>query len=805
MALQIAAALDRGDHETAGILLRDARGQAPFGSQLLRLVARQRKLAERCSQVYALLKETRAALQEDLFVRTLGAFREAANLSQGIADLEQACFSLAVDEARHLEDRNWRIAGALLEEASRIKSTLTVPQELWEQIHAAERAEVIATVLAETALAKPADLLQARDRLIKALDRYPDDSGLASRLRSIESTIAEKRKWDDRQKRLKKLNDMAEALEREQDPAGVGKYVALSETLAGPYSGDAEFGNALEDIRRQVISGERALAALQHDRIGDCLEECARVLSRMPRHQLFLHLKAQAEERELVLVDEEIARRKNEQGRPRGQNEENAERLLERAQRSLRERHFRAAEALFGNAIKLLPGDRSMAERVVGMLHGCARKMARESADATAEVLALTARLFPGTPVPADLAEALRQKREQSKIAAVRWRALNKLGDLEGRVEVAKTRDQLLALETAAANADFTGSSLADVKEAAHALFDKIDGKRALLDRKYARRRALFGAVAVAAALLLTVAVAYWLNRTQSIPVPINSAVTQPLPVASSARRAPKPAILKIRPAEAGMQIRLDGVLLAAASKNKTLRRTLAAGDHSIELSRPGYLAKTIRRHLAPGEVLSLTARDLRLESSDARTLSSAEQAAAAFVKVEELEWQTVDQKNTDSLRAYVNKYPASKFSAQARKKIEGISQARDTAADARAAIDAPRNAAKNDGNGEIAAVLTVLSRFASAWSTKDLDAILAIQRSLNKRAVKAELAQLKELEVRISPASPPQIEGSQAVVLCRREASQIFSDGTRKQLPASIVSYVLEKRDGNWTIEGTR
>jgi hypothetical protein len=59
-----------------------------------------------------------------------------------------------------------------------------------------------------------------------------------------------------------------------------------------------------EDIRRQVISYEKAAAALAQDRIDDCLEECAWVLSRMRHHQLFLKLKQKAEERELALVDE---------------------------------------------------------------------------------------------------------------------------------------------------------------------------------------------------------------------------------------------------------------------------------------------------------------------------------------------------------------------------------------------------------------------------------------------------------------------------------------------------------------------
>jgi hypothetical protein len=129
-------------------------------------------------------------------------------------------------------------------------------------------------------------------------------------------------------------------------------------------------------------------------------------------------------------------------------------------------------------------------------------------------------------------------------------------------------------------------------------------------------------------------------------------------------------------------------------------------------------------------------------------------------------DWQKVNQRNQAALESYLRSEPA---------------------------------------QDDTSAVLSVISRFASAWNTKDVDSILAIQRTLKKRTVKAELARVKELNVRISPASRPQIEGSQAVVLCRRQASQVLSNGAHKQMPETIVSYVLEKHDGNWTIEGMR
>jgi hypothetical protein len=1029
LAAQISTALDQDDRVGAGSLLRDGLERFPENNRLLRLAARQRKHEERFTHVCSLLKETREALADDAFVRAAGAFREAVNLSRGFAGLEDAAFSLAVDEARDLGDRNWRIARSLLEDASRLNPKLVIPGHLLQGVQAAERKETIANVLAETALAKPDDLERARERLTRILVQYQDDSGLLNRLKSIESTIEAKRKWDERQKHLKKLTDLRDALQREEDPAEAGKYVRLSETLAVSYSAEPEFSSVIEDIRHQVISCEKAEVALKQDRIDDCLEECAWVLSRMRHHQLFLKLKEKAEKRELALVDEysdavsrikellsagelveagrlclaaraklpqfvdlaelskEIAQRKTEQDRHVQENGDSARRLVERGDRNLRARQYRATEQSFSNALKLLPGDKNLAGVVLGILHGYARSMARENADSAEEALSMAERILPGSAVPADLIEALRQRREHAKVEALRWSALNRIANFQGQTEFTKTPAQLVALRAEAGKYNFASSGHADVRAAASALLSRIDEKLTALDRRRKRQPAVLKGISIAAALLAVVGLADWIskykpaagpaqpphvetttiNKPPTGPAPaavaaagsllIRGAVpgarvfvnekeyrvsSEPLKVALSANSyqvkssrqgykdfgpvtvvvaksaetvldvnlTPKPASVEIRGAEADTQIKLDGVLLAKAGRNKVWRKELAAGGHSIELSRSGYLPKTIARSLAPGETLVLAGRDVRLESSDARVLAAEQQdwnklgsgaslsaiesflatypsgphAPVARAKVKEFQWQSVDKSDLDSLRGFVAKYPASPFVNEAKREMQTVLLARETkaeeadwinsdrgnkaaledflkkypkgrnapaAANALAELERKTRAAETlsleegtwkkvnrrdeaalenylrdspagryrsqaeaalaslrvnqTSKNDTVAVLTVLSRFASAWSMKDVDSILAIQGNLNKHAVKAELSQIKELSMRISPASPPQIAGSQAVVLCRRQASQVFSDGTRKQIPESIVSYVLEKHDGNWTIEGTR
>ncbi len=1002
---EIVAALDRGNHDVAGSLLKEALERSPEDNQLLKLSARQRRQADRYSRVYSLLDETESAVECDEFVRAVGAYREAANLSQGFEDLEKATFDLGVELAKELGERNWRIGRSLLEDADRLNPKLTIPEQRWQAVRAAEREEIITNVLEETALPKPADLGRARERLVRTVEQYPNDANLANRLRSIESTIEEKRRWDQRQRCLKKLTDLRDAMQRETEPADVGKYIAQGEAIAAPHSGETEFSKIVEDIRHQVISCEKAAAALKEDRIEDCLDECAWVLSRMRHHQVFLNLKKQAEEREVAMADEysgsmtrikelmaagqlaeadalctkaaarlpqfadlrdlkqEIAGRRLKEDKSFQENSANAQRLVERGERSLRDRQYRLAEQAFGGALKLAPEDKKLSGHVAGLLLGYARSIVRENAQAADEVVQLTERILPGTVIPADLTQAIRQKRERTQDEGTRWASLDRLGNLNAQLETAKKREEIEAVRATAAKQGFASSTHEDVKEAAAALKEKIESKNAALVARDGRRPRFYQMITLAATVLLGIGLAYWLNsnrpaapRPAATTKPVERASVQPPapspapaavpntgslvirsevpdvhvaigdkqytlakeplkvelnadsyqvvgshsgykdfgPVTVAVNKAgetvldlklkPKPASLEIEGATPDMRIKLDGVSLAKAKGGRPLNQELSAGEHKIEIARSGFVTKTLIRNLGPGESAVLSGRDLQLDSSDA-SMAVASASVPPTTKAvtpmpDELHWQTVDKNNPDALRGFAAKYPNSPWAEEAKHRLDTVLVAREqgdwdntdhgnsaalqdflkrhpdgvhaaAASTALGEIDRKTHLAETQSledtawkkvnrrdeaslqaylhdfpggryqsqaqvdlatirmagppANESAAILGVLSRLATAWSARDMASILAIQRNLSKREVKAELANVKELAMHISPASAPQIEGSQAIVLCRRQASQTFSDGTRKQIPESIVSYVLSKQNGAWTIEGTK
>jgi hypothetical protein len=433
---------------------------------------------------------------------------------------------------------------------------------------------------------------------------------------------------------------------------------------------------------------------------------------------------------------------------------------------------------------------------------------------------------------------------------------------LDTQVALAKTRPQIAALREQAERGKFAASNDEEIKEAAVALLGKIESKTVAINQRQ-RQRVIFNTLSVAAGFLLVAGLAFWFKAgllPMVRPKPPSVQVVALARRAADLTAAPKPASVEIHGGKLLTQIKLDGVSVASVGKNQILIQELPPGNHVIELSSNGYVPKTIVGQVSPGEKLVLSAPDLGLQPAPAQlgprnltneaswakvqgllakdSKSSGEHAVKAMIvqppaetnvaalqppaatqatevtdallasevksnantlpelerkapvidtkTPEEAAWRKAGQRDETSLQSYLREFPAGRYRSQAELALAAIRLSQ---------------SAKN----ETAAVLTVITRFASAWTSRDLNSILSIQKNLDRRAVKAELSQVKELNMRISPASEPQIEGSQAVVLCRRQASQVFSDGTRKQNPEAIVSYLLAKHDGAWTIEGTR
>ncbi len=161
-----------------------------------------------------------------------------------------------------------------------------------------------------------------------------------------------------------------------------------------------------------------------------------------------------------------------------------------------------------------------------------------------------------------------------------------------------------------------------------------------------------------------------------------------------------KPASLEIVGAASGTVIQVDRSAASIVSKDGVFKRSVPPGEHRINLSRPGFLAKQIDRRFKPGETVALsgsevdlapaTANELALESSDWDHVNSSKsiQEIQAFLqkhpagahagqaqqKLSGLEWGAVQKNNASSLQDFLNRHPQSPYGDEARKLLTNLS-----------------------------------------------------------------------------------------------------------------------------------
>jgi hypothetical protein len=330
----------------------------------------------------------------------------------------------------------------------------------------------------------------------------------------------------------------------------------------------------------------------------------------------------------------------------------------------------------------------------------------------------------------------------------------------------------------------------------------------------------------------------------------------------------PKPAVLKIHGAEPGTQVKVDGVSVGYVVPGPGLTGQLSPGAHAIELSRAGYLPKKIVLQLAPGEDRLLSGSDVELHSTDASLrlpeppglpvngIDKKESGAYADVvpavqahqqpetpsqptpaQAEQTDWAAVDKSSKPALAAFLAKYSTGPRAEEATGLMAELDRQAAIVASQRAEEAAWKSVNLCDrgsintylgqfasgghreeaeraladlhsaelSRADSAAIVALIGRFANAWSAKDMDSILAIQRDLDRQTLKSQFAPVKEIQMKISLLSPPQIAGAQATVVCRRQADETFLDGSIKKNPESVITYLLSKRTGGWHIDGTR
>jgi hypothetical protein len=229
----------------------------------------------------------------------------------------------------------------------------------------------------------------------------------------------------------------------------------------------------------------------------------------------------------------------------------------------------------------------------------------------------------------------------------------------------------------------------------------------------------------------------------------------------------------EVDPADLEIPGAMPGTQVSGENLNKVLGQLIEQSDwEAVHKDNKAEISAYLEKH--PQGAHSGAA--LQLMADFERKSKTAELARA-----DETAWKSVKLTDRNSLENYLGQFPAGMHKLEANRAVVALQT-----------------------SAEAAAILTVLRRYANAWSTKDLDSIVALQQNLNRRTVKEELSPIKSIVMKLSPASPPLVRGERATVVCRRQVNEVFLNGIQKQSPEQLVTFVLAKQNGTWTIEST-
>jgi serine/threonine protein kinase/outer membrane protein assembly factor BamD (BamD/ComL family) len=180
---------------------------------------------------------------------------------------------------------------------------------------------------------------------------------------------------------------------------------------------------------------------------------------------------------------------------------------------------------------------------------------------------------------------------------------------------------------------------------------------------------------------------------------PIRVSVEKGSDTAVNLRLTPKLAVVEVRGTAPGTTLKIDGVPRTGSQGNRAFRVELQSGSHSFELSRQGFVPKSFRRNVEPGETAVIQGADVAMtaaiedtESQDwARASASGTQsdleafvskypssphASAAAQKIQQLEWDAVDKQSLSAVQAYLKTHPQGPHTAQARELSDALERA---------------------------------------------------------------------------------------------------------------------------------
>lgn len=303
--------------------------------------------------------------------------------------------------------------------------------------------------------------------------------------------------------------------------------------------------------------------------------------------------------------------------------------LLDKGEEGLGQQNPPAAEAFFTEACRRLPLDGELADYIVELLQQHAQEVIESNWEAAEAALALATRIRPGGVTSAFLADALKTRKQQDEATAPvsggELILLPKHPPTVSRSRAAATAFTVLAAFIAIALIPWKtvlprfAHLISPGKESTTGVLrirtNVPDAEISINDRQYVQRA---GDTPLEILLPPNTYQVRAANPEYVDHGPVTVTIKRGRETALNLVLDPKPAVLRIRGAEAGTDVKVDGVLVGSVAPGAELTGQLSPGLHAIELSRAGYLSRKIVLQLWPGKETLLSGPEVVLHSTDA-------------------------------------------------------------------------------------------------------------------------------------------------------------------------------------------
>jgi hypothetical protein len=653
------SALDQAPRDAATRLSNDQPGKAATGSrkseprsksnpeaasqssdegQRAKSRGRQQRPAKK--RVFALLAEVKVASQDSRFAQALGAFREAANLSQGVRSLREIAFDTAVEEAEQLLPENWRVAEALLGELSLLHLDREVPESLSCRVERAAHDEAIANVINRVKLG--GDVEENRVRLRRAIRLYPGEAVLEMHLKSI--SVAGQDVQPPAGAQNGSHSVVVESTEAEPSVSEEAAEQPEAPVEEPPVEEPPVETKAAEDSAQpEVLAQVKAL--LETGPLDEALRACKIASEKFPHSPgLWVLAKAIREKEEEIRL------------------------LVEKGERDLSQLNLRAAREAFLQASGLVPLDHALRTGIANKLHARARTELENDWRSAEALLALSDRISPGRFVPPDLAQALAEKKRQASPEAPPKAGSATIIDVEVLGYTETTGKPRGPRKTP------SPASLALLEIDPHPI------------RRLLKRVAAYGVlIATLASLVMGIVVWHpWVKRRASRQ-PLHVFEIPPREVPSGRTHVPSEArtgTLTIRSNVPDVEVFVDGKKYTQPKGAQQLELTLPPATYLVHAVRPGYddsapVVASVLTGINRDVNVFLALKSISPDSVQTERPTGAN-VPAAQEAMQDLQWPYIDQNDPQVLEAFLSKYPDGLRSKQAREQLELLSRKND-------------------------------------------------------------------------------------------------------------------------------